>query len=462
MKRFFVLLIASALFLTAYGAGFLNGGSNAEPNREPHFVSASYGERLNAEPSFSSASYGAEMNSEPYEASAYSAAEHSPTFSFLKDFAEKNKNREAGTEGGERAAEYLTAFFKGLDRYLPYEFEKAKDAVDGDGGMEFKFKENDAELTAKNVIFYKPSNLSNPEKKQVVIGAHYDNTVYKTSGNGGIEPSYGAFDNASGIAVLMALADVLKEDAFGFDLVFAAFSAEEKGLRGSAAFVEKMSEKEIENTLLFVNLDCVGGDYLYLYAGETNTAHGGFLLQTAKDAEIGLRLMPRGRIALASDSFSGLPYFSYAMTSDHALFFGAGINVAFFTGANYDITDSFLPRESKKYPNIVNTEDDTLEKYIEYYGETGYIKGDALVSLIASALFKPDFVKTAEESRLNGRPYALLYDDGFYVAVYAAGALFLMFIAFLFYRRVKGTDDGEKEEKKVNPGDIIVFEEFGI
>jgi Zn-dependent M28 family amino/carboxypeptidase len=401
-----------------------------------------------------------------FAAALSDAAANSPTYRRLLDFAEKNPKREAGTAGGDAAAEYLAAAFESLE-YLPYVFEASEKTVDERGGMEFEFNENGEVRAAKNVVFYKPSSGENRTKKQVVIGAHYDNTVYeKSSENGGIDPSFGASDNATGIAVLLTLAEALKGDGFdGFDLVFAAFSAEEKGLIGSSFFVEKMSAREIENTLLFINLDCVGGgDYLYLYVDEMKRAHGDFFMDKAKTAEVDLKMMPRGRVALFGDLYSGLPYLSYGMMSDHAPFFKAGVNVAFFTSANYEITDSFAPRESKDRPNIVNTEDDTLENYVKYYGGSGFLVGDGLVGLIASALLSDGFIEAASVGRPGEGFYEVLYSYAFYVAAYAAGASVLALIAYLVYRRVKGvepetTDDGEK---KVDPEDIVVFDEFGI
>jgi hypothetical protein len=100
---------------------------------------------------------------------------------------------------------------------------------------------------------------------------------------------------------------------------------------------------------------------------------------------------------------------------------------------------------------------------MEYYGESGYAVGDGLVSLIASVLIKDGFTAAAE-SDSGGRFYEILYDYTFYIAVYAVGAAVLMLIAYLFYRRVKGTEsESDKNDgKKAAVEDIIVFDEFGI
>ncbi|MFQ6127745.1 MAG: M28 family metallopeptidase [Thermoplasmata archaeon] len=71
-------------------------------------------------------------------------------------------------------------------------------------------------------------------------------------------PSYGADDNASGVAVLMEVASTLNPEEMNIRLDFAFFSAEEMGLFGSRQWVKKHREEiDIERTLV-LNLDGVG------------------------------------------------------------------------------------------------------------------------------------------------------------------------------------------------------------
>ncbi|MDR2046850.1 MAG: M28 family peptidase [Clostridiales bacterium] len=380
------------------------------------------------------------------------------TYNLLIDFAEKNPEREAGTPGCAAAAEYLSKFFTGLG-YAPYDFGKDGTLTDERGGMPVAFERDGRPASSYNVLFVKPGTVGGADvKKKVIIGAHYDNKVYANNAQ-----SYGASDNASGVAVMLALAGVVQDMSFPFDVVFAAFTAEEYGLAGSLAFVAAMTENEIENTLLMVNLDCIGGgDYLYLYTDEIDRKHGVFLTETAKNSDIQIRQVPRGRVILIEDTYSGLPYAVNGMASGHAPFFKAGINTALFMSANFEITDSFVMSESKEHPNIINTKDDTLENYLKYYGETGCVQGDAVVALLASAMLKEDFVSVMEESRLGERPYAVLYDEVFRTASYAGVAAILALLAFVMYRRVKGAkNDGENDGER-SAENITVFEDFGI
>lgn len=85
----------------------------------------------------------------------------------------------------------------------------------------------------RNVVAIKPG--LNPESHGVLIlGAHYDSV---DAGQGTTPDSPGADDNASGVAALLEAARVLSPHAFKATIVFVAFDAEEKGIRGSYHFV---------------------------------------------------------------------------------------------------------------------------------------------------------------------------------------------------------------------------------
>src|SRR5690606_21118824 len=79
------------------------------------------------------------------------------------------------------------------------------------------------------------------------------------------EPHVGADDNASGTAVLLEIARALAENSAALrrDVVFAAFSAEESGLLGSAHFVRQGEQGASgalspKDTFAMINLDMVG------------------------------------------------------------------------------------------------------------------------------------------------------------------------------------------------------------
>ena len=106
---------------------------------------------------------------------------------------------------------------------------------------------------AFNVVARWPASVPEAQRLPgvIVIGAHYDGTA----------GSPGADDNASGTAALLQVARSLgeKRPALRRDLVLAAFSGEEQGAAGAAAFVRHppggIAAKDV---LVLIDLDMVG------------------------------------------------------------------------------------------------------------------------------------------------------------------------------------------------------------
>jgi hypothetical protein len=95
-----------------------------------------------------------------------------------------------------------------------------------------------------------------------VIAAHYDHLGLGTFGalkenKGKVHP--GADDNASGVAVLIELAKVLKETLNADrSIVFIAFTGEEEGKKGSKHYVANEQRYPASKAIGMVNLDTVG------------------------------------------------------------------------------------------------------------------------------------------------------------------------------------------------------------
>jgi Zn-dependent M28 family amino/carboxypeptidase len=100
----------------------------------------------------------------------------------------------------------------------------------------------------------------------VIVSAHYDHLGVQS---GGVFP--GADDNASGAAVLLALARALSGEPGGRAILFIAFGAEEQGLVGSSAYLEKPIVP-VERTSAVVNFDMIGRQFFEAGAATPATA----------------------------------------------------------------------------------------------------------------------------------------------------------------------------------------------
>jgi hypothetical protein len=119
------------------------------------------------------------------------------------------------------------------------------------------------EYKVKNVVGYVDG--SGPlAGETIVLGAHYDHLGYGQYGSMGGAAArgkvhYGADDNASGTTGLLELARRYgaQKDRQGRRLVFAAFTAEERGLYGSIHYC-KNPPFPLETTVAMLNMDMIG------------------------------------------------------------------------------------------------------------------------------------------------------------------------------------------------------------
>jgi len=109
----------------------------------------------------------------------------------------------------------------------------------------------------------------------VIVGAHYDHLGHGEARSSSLgEPGQiynGADDNASGTVALVAIARELARHPPKRSVVLVAFSGEELGLLGSAAYVRQPAVP-LDRTVAMVNMDMVGrlrNDRLLVFGSET-------------------------------------------------------------------------------------------------------------------------------------------------------------------------------------------------
>ena len=156
---------------------------------------------------------------------------------------------------------------------------------------------------SRNVIAEKKG----PGDAVVVLGGHYD-TVPGVAG---------ANDNASGTAVLLAVAENLADVDLPFTLMIVPFGSEELGLLGSRHYLEVLSEEELKNTRAMLNLDVVGaGAGLNVFGESELTA-----LAAKSGDETGVEL------AITRGLSEG--------SSDYASFQAAGVPTLMFSSGDF-------------------------------------------------------------------------------------------------------------------------------
>jgi Zn-dependent M28 family amino/carboxypeptidase len=160
------------------------------------------------------------------------------------------EGRKTGTKGAEMARTYIESRFKEIGLKTSPSLSAYE--------MPFTFKDNKGNtIQGKNLIAY----IEGKTENAIVISAHYDHVGIINN-----EIYNGADDNASGVATLLKIAAYYKKNKPDHTLIFAAFDAEEMGLRGSQAFVAN-PPIAIERIKLNINMDMVShNDKGELYA----------------------------------------------------------------------------------------------------------------------------------------------------------------------------------------------------
>ena len=135
----------------------------------------------------------------------------------------------------------------------------------------------------------------------IVVGAHYDHVGM--GGDGSLAPGVtevhnGADDNGSGTVALIEIARQLaaRKEPLPRRVVFIAFTAEEKGLIGSAKYVEQPLFP-LEKTIAMFNMDMVGRlreDKLTVFGVGTSPTFKDDITRMGKAAEFKLSLKPEG------------------------------------------------------------------------------------------------------------------------------------------------------------------------
>jgi len=168
------------------------------------------------------------------------------------------EGREMGTRGEQIASDYIA------QRYAAIGLQKK-----GDGDTTYfqsfvkktKLHPHDyqfqgPEISGRNVIGY----IDNGAAFTIVVGAHYDHLGWGAEGSlhkGDSMVHNGADDNASGVAALLYLAEHLNKQQLNSNVLFVAFTGEEKGLLGSNYFMQDPTI-EADKINFMVNMDMVG------------------------------------------------------------------------------------------------------------------------------------------------------------------------------------------------------------
>ena len=153
------------------------------------------------------------------------------------------QGRDSGSEGIEKAAEFIEDYLKAAG-IKPY-YKSYRDTL------------SNYKPTSFNVVGVLEGNDPVLKEEYILIGAHYDHIGFISPVQGDTIAN-GANDNASGSTVVMEIARYFARHKNNKrSLIFAWFSAEERGLLGSKHLAKRMKEEEL-NLYAMLNYEMVG------------------------------------------------------------------------------------------------------------------------------------------------------------------------------------------------------------
>ncbi len=234
----------------------------------------------------------------------------------------------------------------------------------------------------RNVVMMLTGEDPTLKNEYIIIGAHFDHLGMGGAGSSSMAPDtigvhHGADDNASGVALMLELAEkfALSRGSHKRSIICIAFTGEEKGMLGSRYFVENPGI-DLKSVNAMLNLDMVGRlqETKTIQVGGVGTADG------LRELVTSLTDTNMIKLTLTDEGYG---------PSDHSSFYGKNIPVLFYTtGAHIDY----------------HTPADTYDK-INYQG---IVSISSLIYKVAEKLSSsPERLKFRESgpSVTQGRPY---------------------------------------------------------
>jgi Zn-dependent M28 family amino/carboxypeptidase len=235
--------------------------------------------------------------------------------------------------------------------------------------------------TGRNVVAYLPATtpVTGVERPWVALGAHYDHLGRGENGNslaGKDETGrihYGADDNASGSAAVLAAAEALAKAPRRRNVLVGFWSAEEIGLIGSNAYVTKPLVP-VDQLAAYLNFDMVG-----------RMVDNKLTVQATGTSPVWPRILERANVMAGFELIlQPDPY----QPTDVASFNQAGVpSLTFFTSTH---TDYHRPGDT---PDKINYED--LDRIVTF--------AVAIVKSIGDTPEAPQFTKVEQTDTGGGR-----------------------------------------------------------
>ncbi len=319
----------------------------------------------------------------------------------LEQFLVNNSDRVYDTDGEYSAGQYIS------------------DAMQ-DIGIEVSSQKVSTSDNSYNII----GTIDAPDTDDcIIIGAHYDAT------------GEGATDNGSGVTALLMIAELLYSNAqyLQCDIVLVAFAGEEAGLLGSYTYVNKMSDTQIANTKLMINIDSIAmGDNLMIYGENKQTDYVDALISSASSCTVDISYKPLyAGLCYAYDEY-GYGYYDFIQNADHTPFALANIPTALYFSGSYDTFGNKYVESTVATNCVMNTDNDTWDTLVN----SGILYADKIATVVTSVcsgiINEYDVLADASSEMVS----ELWYNAVVAYIVSIAIAIVVIILAIVYYKKL--------------------------
>lgn len=228
------------------------------------------------------------------------------------------------------------------------------------------------ELKGKNLIWEKKGSV-NPDEV-IVLGAHYDTLANDPATSLPVENAEtpGADNNGTGVALLLAMTDILSQIDMPKTVRIVFFDFEEMGFLGSKYFAEDLATHSKEKVWAMINVLMLGNDSKLLDSEKRLGNFQAFIRKSsekgsAMDEYVATRLNSIGKLMSSSISFDVMA--NSMNSSSHINFWKQGFPAVVYT-QNWDKDFNSRYHTSNDFPETLN--------YQTYYQAFKYITGGVL------------------------------------------------------------------------------------
>ncbi len=370
---------------------------------------------------------------------SYAEEQEDRAYQIMKEFVTSYPHRLSGTEEETKAGEWIKAFFDSLG----YSTEAQNFSYEKSSSITATVSVNDTNIIAKK---------DNASRYTVVVGAHYDNVF--DSGDG-----QGAYDNGSGVGVMLALSEKFIDIPLDFNLTFIAFGGEEWGLYGSKYYLQNLSPVEKDEIVLYVNIDSISaGDNLYVYCDEIKTFHEDYFLDLSKNSGLNISPLPSFKgVAGVSEEGARLPYIHPALSTDQAAFLNHGIMSVGFSSYSAKRDSLEQVNESVTAPNVMHTPLDRIDVIESLYGEGAKNKMSQVYTLLCSSFCADNFIEEMIYARENNPDYTNIANGKTATLISLGIILVLIIVVNVFVKilRKKAVLTLKEEQKTHEPPKVF-------